>query len=144
MFRPQRQKDPAQLLPAQLIDARVARQPEKPRFKLCRRLQSVDRGRILFGGRDVTGVPVQRRSIAMVYQQFINYPTMTVYENIASPMRVAGTDKAITLELAGEDVVNLSFADHGLPFVAESFVTTQDAIDNDREALKSFLEATDA
>ncbi|GGG41743.1 hypothetical protein GCM10011374_00110 [Kocuria dechangensis] len=52
------------------------------------------------------------------------------------------TNEAITLELAGQDVVNLPFADHGLPFVAESFVTTQDAIDNDREALKAFLEAT--
>jgi hypothetical protein len=30
----------------------------------------------------------------MVYQQFINYPAMTVYENIASPLRVAGADKA--------------------------------------------------
>jgi glycerol transport system ATP-binding protein len=26
----------------------------------------------------------------MVYQQFINYPSMTVYENIASPLRVSG------------------------------------------------------
>lgn len=51
------------------------------------------------------------------------------------------TNEALTLELAGEDVVNLPFAEHGLPFVAESFVTTQDAIDNDREALKAFLEA---
>src|SRR3546814_5702053 len=30
----------------------------------------------------------------MVYQQFINYPTLTVYENNASPLRVAGADKA--------------------------------------------------
>jgi glycerol transport system ATP-binding protein len=30
----------------------------------------------------------------MVYQQFINYPAMTVYENIASPLRVARTDKS--------------------------------------------------
>lgn len=52
------------------------------------------------------------------------------------------TNEALTLELAGEEVVNLPFAEHGLPFVAESFVTTQDAIDNDREALKAFLEAT--
>ncbi len=44
--------------------------------------------------KDVTGVPVQKRSVAMVYQQFINYPAFTVYENIASPMRVAGADKA--------------------------------------------------
>jgi len=47
-------------------------------------------GRVLVDGRDVTGWPVQRRSVAMVYQQFINYPSLTVYENIASPLRVAG------------------------------------------------------
>ena len=49
-------------------------------------------GTIWFDGHNVTGVPVQRRKIAMVYQQFINYPAMTVYENIASPLRVAGAD----------------------------------------------------
>ncbi|TIQ90607.1 MAG: ABC transporter ATP-binding protein, partial [Mesorhizobium sp.] len=42
----------------------------------------------------VTGMPVQKRNVAMVYQQFINYPAMTVYENIASPLRVAGTERA--------------------------------------------------
>ena len=47
-------------------------------------------GSVWFDGRDVTGMPVQKRNIAMVYQQFINYPAMTVYENIASPLRVAG------------------------------------------------------
>jgi glycerol transport system ATP-binding protein len=31
---------------------------------------------------------VQDRNVAMVYQQFINYPAMTVYENIASPLRI--------------------------------------------------------
>jgi glycerol transport system ATP-binding protein len=45
-------------------------------------------------GTDVVGMPVQKRNVAMVYQQFINYPAMTVYENIASPMRVAGVDGA--------------------------------------------------
>jgi glycerol transport system ATP-binding protein len=47
-------------------------------------------GQIRFRGRDVTGVPVQKRNVSMVYQQFINYPNFTVYENIASPLRVAG------------------------------------------------------
>jgi glycerol transport system ATP-binding protein len=51
-------------------------------------------GTVWFDGKDVTGVPVQKRNVAMVYQQFINYPAMTVYENIASPLRVAGADKA--------------------------------------------------
>ena len=52
------------------------------------------RGRVISGGEDVTGVPVRRRDVAMVYQQFINYPTLSVRENIASPLRVAGKDKA--------------------------------------------------
>src|ERR1700704_2546376 len=45
-------------------------------------------GRISFKGSDVTGVPVRDRRVAMVYQQFINYPHLSVFENIASPLRV--------------------------------------------------------
>jgi glycerol transport system ATP-binding protein len=40
-------------------------------------------------GRDVTGIPVRQRNLSMVYQQFINYPSLSVYENIASPLRLA-------------------------------------------------------
>jgi len=47
-------------------------------------------GRLMENDADVTGVSVRRRSVAMVYQQFINYPSFTVYENIASPLRRAG------------------------------------------------------
>lgn len=47
-------------------------------------------GRVLVDGRDVTGVSVRQRNVAMVYQQFINYPSMTVAENIASPLRLRG------------------------------------------------------
>jgi glycerol transport system ATP-binding protein len=46
-------------------------------------------GRVLVHGVDVTGVAVRRRSVAMVYQQFVNYPNLSVFENIASPLRVA-------------------------------------------------------
>jgi glycerol transport system ATP-binding protein len=46
------------------------------------------KGRVLVDGQDVTGMPVRRRNVAMVYQQFINYPSMTVAENIASPLRL--------------------------------------------------------
>jgi glycerol transport system ATP-binding protein len=51
-------------------------------------------GEIWFKGANVTGMPVQKRNVAMVYQQFINYPHFTVYENIASPLRVAKVPKA--------------------------------------------------
>src|SRR5690606_32475718 len=47
-------------------------------------------GSVLVDGADVTGVPVRRRNVAMVYQQFINYPSMTVYDNIASPLKLSG------------------------------------------------------
>src|ERR1044072_6103906 len=53
-------------------------------------LERPSSGRLLHKDQDVTGVPVRRRSVAMVYQQFINYPSLTVFENIASPLRVAG------------------------------------------------------
>jgi glycerol transport system ATP-binding protein len=46
-------------------------------------------GRLTVDGRDVTGVPVQKRRVSMVYQQFINYPNLSVFDNIASPLRVA-------------------------------------------------------
>ncbi|MGK5046994.1 ABC transporter ATP-binding protein [Janthinobacterium sp. GB4P2] len=45
-------------------------------------------GTVMADGVDVTGVPVSRRNLAMVYQQFINYPAFTVYDNIASPLRL--------------------------------------------------------
>jgi glycerol transport system ATP-binding protein len=51
-------------------------------------------GRVLVDGKDVTGFDVRQRSVAMVYQQFINYPSFTVYENIASPLRVQGKPRA--------------------------------------------------
>jgi glycerol transport system ATP-binding protein len=51
-------------------------------------------GRIFWDGADVTGQRVQDRTVAMVYQQFINYPAMSVYDNIASPMRLMGKTKA--------------------------------------------------
>ena len=64
---------------------------------LMRLLCGLDRptaGRVWVDDVDVTGVSVRRRDVAMVYQQFINYPSFTVYDNIASPLRRAGVSKA--------------------------------------------------
>ncbi|MBB4284547.1 ABC transporter ATP-binding protein [Roseospira goensis] len=62
-------------------------------MRLMAGLDAPTDGRLLFDGHDVTGVPVRQRNVAMVYQQFINYPTLSVYENIASPLRVARLPK---------------------------------------------------
>jgi glycerol transport system ATP-binding protein len=59
---------------------------------LLRIMAGLDRptsGKVMVDGADLTGVSVRKRSVAMVYQQFINYPSLTVYDNIASPLKVA-------------------------------------------------------
>jgi glycerol transport system ATP-binding protein len=64
---------------------------------IMRLLAGLDRptsGCVLVDGKDVTGFDVRKRSVAMVYQQFINYPSFSVYENIASPLRVQGKPRA--------------------------------------------------
>ncbi len=63
-------------------------------MRLMAGLDKPSAGRVLMNGADVTGVPVRKRNVSMVYQQFINYPTLSVFENIASPLRQAGLDKA--------------------------------------------------
>ncbi len=63
-------------------------------MRLMAGLDLAQTGRILWQGKDVTGMRVQDRKVAMVYQQFINYPAMSVYDNIASPLRLMGKSKA--------------------------------------------------
>ena len=63
---------------------------------LLRLMAGLDRptsGRVLVNGKEVTGTSVRKRSVAMVYQQFINYPSLTVYNNIASPLKIAKVPK---------------------------------------------------
>src|SRR5580704_15239362 len=63
-------------------------------MRLLAGLDKPTSGRVLVDGKYVTGVDVRKRSVAMVYQQFINYPSLSVYENIASPLRVQGKPRA--------------------------------------------------
>jgi len=50
-------------------------------------IEKQDKGRILIDGIDVSNTPPQKRNVALVFQSFALYPHMTVYENIASPLR---------------------------------------------------------
>jgi glycerol transport system ATP-binding protein len=62
-------------------------------MRLMAGLDVPNTGTVHWDGKDVTGMRVQDRKVAMVYQQFINYPSMTVYDNIASPMKLMGQSK---------------------------------------------------
>ena len=59
-------------------------------MRLMAGLDQPSAGKIIENENDVTGLDVRKRNVAMVYQQFINYPNSTVFENIAPPIRVAG------------------------------------------------------
>ena len=51
-------------------------------------------GTVIVKGKDITHVPVEKRNIGMVFQNYALFPTMTVYENIAFGLRVKKMDKA--------------------------------------------------
>ena len=52
------------------------------------------RGRLLFDGRDVTALSPEQRNIAQVFQFPVIYDTMTVYDNLAFPLRNRGFSEA--------------------------------------------------
>ncbi len=63
-------------------------------IKLMAGLDPLASGKIVMDGQDVSRLNTQKRNISLVHQFFVNYPHMTVFENIASPLRVAGMAKS--------------------------------------------------
>ncbi len=51
-------------------------------------LEKPDKGRILFGERDVTRLPPRERNISMVFQSYAVWPHMKVFDNIAFPLKI--------------------------------------------------------
>jgi glycerol transport system ATP-binding protein len=48
-------------------------------------------GQMFLNGIDITSKTARERSVSFVYQQFINYPAMSIFDNIASPLKVQKT-----------------------------------------------------
>ena len=80
-------------------------------MRLMAGLDQPSSGRVLVDGVDVTGRSVRQRSVAMVYQQFINYPTLSAYDNIASPLRLQGVPKT-ELDRQVRDTARMLHIDH--------------------------------
>jgi len=77
---------------------------------LLRLLAGLDRpntGTLHWNGVDVTRSEVQKRDVATVYQQFVNYPSLSVYENIASPLRVQNKLRQGELDRRVREVASL-------------------------------------
>jgi multiple sugar transport system ATP-binding protein len=56
-------------------------------LRLVAGLESPDEGRISIGGRDVTKLPPAQRDVAFVFQQYSLYPHLSVFDNLAFPLR---------------------------------------------------------
>jgi multiple sugar transport system ATP-binding protein len=69
-------------------------------------LEVLDGGRVIIGGKDASHVPPYRRNVAMTFESYALYPHLTVFENIASPLRARKLDQA-TVAKTVTDVAKL-------------------------------------
>lgn len=56
-------------------------------------LEQISSGKIILDGEDITNLPVQKRGIGMVFQQYSLFQNMNVEENIAFGLKIAKMDK---------------------------------------------------
>ena len=62
-------------------------------LRLIAGLEDVSSGQLLINGRDATRLPPAQRGLSMVFQSYALYPHMSVRDNIAFPLKMAGQDK---------------------------------------------------
>ena len=72
-----------------------------------------DAGRILFGGRDITGVPPSRRDFGMVFQHYALFPHMSVAENVAFGLEARGVKRSERLARAEEALASVGLGGKG-------------------------------
>lgn len=82
-------------------------------LRLLAGLEDVDTGRILIGDRDVAQVKPADRDVAMVFQNYALYPHLSVFENVAFPLRARRTpkeelDRRVRAALARMDLAALA------------------------------------
>ena len=74
-------------------------------------LQEPQKGGLTLHGKDYMQLPVWKRRVAMVYQQFINYPHLSVLANVAFPLRRAGVSREEARRRAREVLKKVGLAD---------------------------------
>ena len=74
-------------------------------------LEDIQAGRILVGGQDVTGVPVNKRNMAMVFQAYSLFPHMTALQNVEFGLEIRGMGKTERRKQAMEKLELVGLAD---------------------------------
>ncbi len=75
-------------------------------------LEVPDEGAVAIGGRDITRLPPARRNVSMVFQSYALYPHMTVYKNIATPLRLRNMNEDEIERLVKETADLLEITEH--------------------------------
>ncbi|WP_198155133.1 ABC transporter ATP-binding protein [Candidatus Burkholderia verschuerenii] len=81
--------------------------------------QTVDGGDILVDGAPVQGVPAHKRGFGMVFQNYALFPHMTVAQNVAFPLRMAGLDRASSDARVSEVLNTLRLGEHASKLPAQ-------------------------
>jgi len=74
--------------------------------------QRIDGGEILIDGKPITNVPTHRRGFGMVFQSYALFPNMTVAQNVAFPMRMAGLDRVTSDRRVAETLEMMRLSEH--------------------------------
>lgn len=59
-------------------------------LRLCAGFETPDSGKILINGTDITQLPPEKRPVHTVFQQYALFPHLSVFENVAFPLRIKG------------------------------------------------------
>lgn len=82
-------------------------------------LEDIQAGRILVGGQDVTGVPVNKRDMAMVFQAYSLFPHMTALQNVEFGLEIRGIGRAERRRLAMEKLELVGLADQAKKYTQQ-------------------------
>lgn len=84
-------------------------------LRLIAGLEKPDQGRVMIGGRDAAALSPAERNVAFVFQQYSLYPHLSVYDNLAFPLRApARRQSAADIKSVVERVAKLLRIDHKL------------------------------
>jgi multiple sugar transport system ATP-binding protein len=81
-------------------------------LRLIAGLEDTSGGRIVIDGADMTSTPPAQRALSMVFQSYALYPHMSVYGNIAFPLKMAGQDKATIDKKVRDAAATLNLTDY--------------------------------
>lgn len=81
-------------------------------LRICAGLEEPDSGRIILNGEDITNLSPNKRAVNTVFQNYALFPHLTVFENIAFGLRIAGVKESVIKEEVYKYLELIQLTDH--------------------------------